>query len=269
MSAIYITNAFLYLMIYSFMGWACESIYVSVGRRKLINSGFLYGPFCPIYGFGAIFVIFLLSPLADNPILVFFFGILITSLIEYFTSWLLEMLFHVMWWDYSHHRFNINGRVCLLNSFLFGCMSIFVIYFLHPPVADFVENIALSTRQIAASILFIYLITDLVLSTLQLISFKQQLSQFEIKLEEIKTTLANQIPEINLDMKEKVENFFENRHDLDDLRNQLHQYYDSFRSNRKQRRFRNSFPHLKLSNRKNLQGLSEYLKKQYENANRR
>lgn len=256
-------------MIYSALGWACESIYVSIGQRKLINSGFLHGPFCPIYGFGAVFVILLLTPMANHPFLVFLLGIIITSVIEYFTSWLLEMLFHVMWWDYSHYKYNINGRVCLLNSFLFGCMSIFVIYFLHPPVASFVGNLDLTIRKIAAAGLFIYLITDLIVSTIQMISFKQELAKFEQKLEEIKAILAAQKPEINFDMREKIESFFENTHDLDELRNQIHQFYGSFRSNRKQLRLRKSFPHLKLSNKKQLQGLSEYFKKHYEKVNQK
>ncbi len=107
----------------------------------------MHGPSCPIYGFGAIFVILMLSWLDNYPLLVFILGIIITSLIEYFTSWLLEMLFHIMWWDYSQRKFNINGRVCLRNSFLFGCMSIFVIYFLHPSVSSFVGSISIFTAS--------------------------------------------------------------------------------------------------------------------------
>lgn len=258
-------NYFLYLMIYSFLGWGCESAYISFGRKKFVNSGFMHGPFCPIYGFGAIFVILMLSWLDNYPLLVFILGIIITSLIEYFTSWLLEMLFHIMWWDYSQRKFNINGRVCLRNSFLFGCMSIFVIYFLHPSVSSFVGSISISLRQLIAIVLFLYLVTDIILSTLQLISFKQQLSVFEAKLEEIKGLLSSQIPEFNFNVKEKIESFMENTPEFDDLKKQLYQHYRSLRESTRQARLRNSFPHLKLSNKKQLRDLGEYFRKQYEN----
>ena len=265
MDTITIINYFLYLMIYSFLGWACESAYISIGRKKLVNSGFMHGPFCPIYGFGALFVILLISRLETNPLLVFLLGIIITSVIEYFTSWLLEMLFHVMWWDYSQRKFNINGRVCLRNSFLFGCLSIFVIYFLHPMVITFVENLSISLRQLLAIVLFLYLITDVVLSALQLISFKQQLSIFESKLEEVKRILASQIPDFNFNVKEKIESFLENTPELDDLKKQVNQHYQSLRESTRQARLRNSFPSLKLSNKKQLRDLGEYFRKQYDN----
>lgn len=255
---------FLYLMIYSFLGWACESAYISIGRKKLINSGFLHGPFCPIYGFGAVFVILFLSPLSSYPILVFIMGVLITSLLEYFTSWLLEVLFHIMWWDYSRYKYNINGRVCLLNSFLFGCMSIFVIYVLHPFVVGFVSQWSWILIQQIALVLLIYLAIDFIISTLQLVSFKQQLVQFETKLSDIKQYLAKQLPQFNFDAKEKIEVLFETTPDLAEIKEQLHQSYSAFRQYRKQHRLRNSFPHLKLSNKQHLQGFSEYIKKVYE-----
>ena len=256
-------HLFLYLMLYSFLGWACESIFCSIGRKKWINSGFLFGPFCPIYGFGSVFVIYLLTPFIEHPLVVFLLSILITSVLEYFTSWLLEKLFHVMWWDYSRYTFNLNGRVCLLNSFLFGCMSLFVIYILHPFVSQWVEQIPLQWIMILQILLLIYLVVDLVLSTSQLISFKQQLTQFENDLREIKNMIRNQLPEVNLELKEKVETFFEEHHELEDIKEKLHQNYATFRENKKQLRFRRVFPDLKLTNKEKLQGFSEYLKSHY------
>lgn len=247
-------------MIYSLLGWMCESVFVSVGQKRWINSGFLYGPFCPIYGFGAIFVLLFLSPLIQYPLLVFLFGIFLTSVLEYFTSWLLESLFHVLWWDYSHHKYNINGRVCLLNSFLFGCMSLFVLYILHPFVSQLVESIPPYVLQIISWILFVYLICDLFFSVKSLISFKQQLIQFEQRLAEIKTALSKEIPSFNLDVKEKVETFFENHHELESFRQQLQNSYENLKENRKHLHYRKKFPHLKLSNKHHLQGLSEYIK---------
>lgn len=87
----------LYFMIYSFLGWICECIYCSIPAKKLINRGFLSGPYCPIYGFGATAVILALEPVLYQPILLFGCGILVTSALEYITSWAMEALFHTKW----------------------------------------------------------------------------------------------------------------------------------------------------------------------------
>ena len=100
---------------YSFLGWVCECIYCSIPAKKFINRGFLEGPYCPIYGCGAMLVIYLLTPFAAKPLLLFVAGILVTSALEYITSWLMEMFFHTKWWDYSTYPFNINGRICLIS----------------------------------------------------------------------------------------------------------------------------------------------------------
>ena len=109
-----------YFFLYSFLGWAMESTYLSFGQRRLINTGFLYGPFCPIYGFGAVVLYVLLIRLKGNPILIFIVGFLVLSVWEYFVGFLLEKLFKTKYWDYSENKFNINGRVCLLNSIYIG-----------------------------------------------------------------------------------------------------------------------------------------------------
>ena len=97
--------------IFSILGYISEVIYCSVPAHRFVNRGFLYGPYLPIYGSGAMIVLVLLEPVADNPLLVFLFGLILTSILEYFTSWALEKLFSVKLWDYSKHRVNINGRV--------------------------------------------------------------------------------------------------------------------------------------------------------------
>ena len=124
----YWLDAYFYFIVYSVAGWLCEDVYVGIGKKKLVNRGFLYGPYCPIYGFGALIVLYPLMMLGDHPVLVFFGGMVLTSVLEYFTSWIMEKLFHERWWDYSTYRFNINGRVCLLNSVLFGLMSLIVVF---------------------------------------------------------------------------------------------------------------------------------------------
>ena len=112
---------FLLFIAYSTLGWCGEMIYCSVPKGRLCEKrGFLNGFLCPIYGHGALLVLYALHGGFRNPFLTFLFGALLTSALEYFTSWVMEKLFHMRWWDYSHYKFQINGRVCLLNSTCFG-----------------------------------------------------------------------------------------------------------------------------------------------------
>ena len=117
----------LYFAIYSILGWGCEVIYCSLPAKRFINRGFLNGPYCPVYGIGALIVLYLLEPYKTSPFLVFLLGIFLTSLLEYITSYILEKTFHAHWWDYSKRKYNIYGRVCLLNSTLFGILSLGVV----------------------------------------------------------------------------------------------------------------------------------------------
>jgi len=103
-----------------------------IWSRIVINRGFLSGPVCPVYGFGALFVIWLLKPVGTNIPIVFLCGIVITSTLEYITGWLLEIFFSTRWWDYRNRKFNIAGRVCLRNSILFGLLSVVLMKLLYP-----------------------------------------------------------------------------------------------------------------------------------------
>ena len=125
-------DALLYLMIYSFLGWCCECVYCSIGQKKLVNRGFMTGPFCPIYGFGALGIIYFLTFLPDSVSIVFLGSMFIASLLEYITGATMEKIFHTRWWDYSEHRFNLNGHVCLLNAVLFGILGVALKFDLHP-----------------------------------------------------------------------------------------------------------------------------------------
>lgn len=105
-----------------------------------MNRGFLIGPYCPIYGFGALAVINILTPFSDNPIIVYFLAVIITSLLEYVTGYLLERIYHLKWWDYSNYKLNIHGRVVLHNSLIFGGLSLIAIYFLNPILLNIMIN---------------------------------------------------------------------------------------------------------------------------------
>lgn len=127
-------NVVLLLIIYSFLGWIVECTYCVLGTGVWINRGFLYGPFIPIYGFGAVLVLGAINYLPNNIFIIFLGSIIITSILEYLTSYLMELLFHTRWWDYSELPFNLNGRICLLNSLLFGVAFVVVYYLINPQI---------------------------------------------------------------------------------------------------------------------------------------
>ena len=125
-------HLFLFFLLYAFIGWVCEEIYCCSLQKKFVYRGMLFGPICPIYGFGGILILYALYPWRTTWVRLYIASMIVTSILEYFTSWLLERLFHAKWWDYSHLPFNLNGRVCLLNSSLFGLGGLALEHFLHP-----------------------------------------------------------------------------------------------------------------------------------------
>lgn len=129
----------IYFFIYAFFGWAWETIYVGFRERKLVYRGFLLGPYCPIYGFGVLLLLEVLSPLKGNIPLLFVVSLVVMTLLEYATSFVLEKLFHQRWWDYSSEFLNVRGRVALKSSLFWGGMSVLIIYAIQPRVELFAD----------------------------------------------------------------------------------------------------------------------------------
>ena len=178
-----------YFVIYSFLGWILESIVRTICERKIINTGFLIGPFCPIYGFGAIIMILFLDQFKNNIILLFFSSFIILSLWEYIVGVLLEKFFATKYWDYSDHKFNYKGRICLTNSIAWGILGVLFINYIHPTITQLLEHIDFIYVAIITSIIAIILLIDAIISI--------------IKVKNIKTTLEK-IEEINKQIKQKL-----------------------------------------------------------------
>jgi uncharacterized membrane protein len=117
---------------YSVLGWCMEVTAKWFQFRRFINRGFLIGPYCPIYGSGALLITLLLRRYLDDPAALFVMGVVICSVLEYGISYLMEKLFHARWWDYSTRRFNINGRICLNTMIPFGLLGVGIMYVLNP-----------------------------------------------------------------------------------------------------------------------------------------
>lgn len=185
-NAVFISKLVISFALYSLLGWACESTYCSIPAKRFINRGFLNGPFCPVYGVGALLVIFLLRPFTQNLLVLFVFGVLVTSVLEYITGFLLEKLFHTTWWDYSKRKFNIKGRVCLRNSLLFGILSVLLLHFINPFVEKLEAWIPEWALSAIAFVFLFYFITDSVITVRSILVMNGKLDELEKVLEEIK-----------------------------------------------------------------------------------
>ena len=123
---------FLLFLTYSIAGWCMEVIGKLIEKKKFINRGFLIGPYCPIYGTGAILITLLLKKYTPDPFALFVMAILVCGTLEYLTSYFMEKIYHARWWDYSSKKFNINGRICLSNLIAFGILGMFIMYISNP-----------------------------------------------------------------------------------------------------------------------------------------
>lgn len=182
---------FLYFIIYSFFGWVCECMYCSLPAKKFINRGFLRGPYCPIYGCGAVCIILLLEPYTGNALLVFCLGVVITSALEYITSWAMEALFHTKWWDYSKRFANINGRICLRNSILFGILCLVVMYIVHPLTKDLLIQVPAMVRYSAAIVFACIFLLDLYTTLEALLRRNKTFLELEQAMGELKERFAS------------------------------------------------------------------------------
>lgn len=155
---------FILFLIYSFIGWVIEVCFTYVREHTLVNRGFLIGPYCPIYGFGCILMLFLLDKYLDDPIVLFVMAMVICSILEYLTSYFMEKLFKARWWDYSDRKFNINGRICLETLIPFGLLGCFLMYVLNPFISGLVLRMSESMINAIATLLFILFLIDNIVS---------------------------------------------------------------------------------------------------------
>lgn len=158
-----IYHVLFWFVCYCMMGWLVESIYMSFCNKKITNRGFMYGPFCPIYGFGALMVYFLLRPISHNLILTYVVGSLVATVFEFLTARLMLHLFGQVWWDYTDKPFNYHGILCLESTIAWGFYTIIMFRFLQKGVAWFTEQVpyAVGVRLLPA--IYLVAVTDLVL----------------------------------------------------------------------------------------------------------
>ncbi len=173
-----------WFIIYSFLGWCLEVVFHAVTMGKIVNRGFLNGPICPVYGFGAVAILvggqsFDTAGIVNmNPVIVFMAGMILATLIELIAGWLLDIIFHARYWDYTKEPFNFKGYICLRFSLLWGLGTLIIARVIHPIIAH-VGDISVPTRLswILLIIIYIVFIVDVIITTSVLIGINRKLKQ--------------------------------------------------------------------------------------------
>lgn len=164
---------FLLFLIYSFVGWVLEVIYTLFTDKKLTNRGFFIGPYCPIYGVGALLIVIFLSKFQQHPFALFILAVVICSVLEYYTSYVMEKIFKIRWWDYSNNKFNINGRICLETMIPFGVIACLLVYVINPFLVLNLNKLPESCLVVVSLIFGVLLIADFITSFNIINNFKK------------------------------------------------------------------------------------------------
>lgn len=194
-----------FFLIYCFIGWCIESTIVSVTNKKLVNRGFLIGPFLPIYGFGAIVMLMGTLWIKEYIVAVYLIGMIGATCLEYITGKLMEAVLKMKYWDYSNKRFNLNGYICLSSSLFWGVLTVFLVYVAHAPVAALVTHVdqrgLFGATAAFAGVMIVDCINsfknafDLQKFLAYQTKIREELSEMSSKLSDIKNNMAGSIPE--------------------------------------------------------------------------
>lgn len=254
-----------FFLIYSFFGWCLEVVYQAVEHGKFINRGFLNGPYCPIYGFGVIIVTGALDPIKSNAVVLFFGSVLLTSMLEFITGFVLEKIFHMHWWDYSDEKFNIRGYICLKFSLLWGVACIIVVRIIHPAVSVFVDKFPATAGIIIISVYMIGVASDMIVTVLAIIHFKRRI----VLLENISSQMRKLSDKTGEKIFDTVEEAMNRKEELDAKSAEFRKKYDELKERYKAvlekrehtiERIQRSFPKLSFDSLKSFRDQLDEIK---------
>lgn len=227
-----INELIIYFLIYSFFGWILESVFKTILYKKPINSGFLYGPFCPIYGVGALIMFVTLTRFKNNYVFLFLFGFIVLSIWEYIVGWLLEKTFKTKYWDYSNNKFNIHGRVCLMNSMFWGILAVIFTMIIHPNIQHLVNLIDKNVLVYINVILFTCMVIDFMITIVNNYNISINFATLNDLSKKIKVEMSKE--------SEKIQNVVEDlKHKQQEVKQKLE---------KQTARLRRAFPTMKSEN---------------------
>lgn len=253
----HIATLFIWFILYSVIGWVYETAYCSIKGLKWDNRGILIGPYCPIYGVGAVLDILLCSKL-PNASSVFFACMIGSAILEYTTSYALERMFHAVWWDYTRLPFNLNGRICLSCSLGFGVAGWVVLYGLHPYISRLTAPLPLDVQELLALLFMAVFAADCALTA-------DSLAQINVKLEAT-------MHAIDLQISEKYDAFIENtKHNLsegfDTIKGKI--TFDEYRERRTTEEVKKTLLTMNWSQTRALRSLQSFRRVSYSDIGRR
>ena len=188
----------LMFFLFSMAGWAGETTYRSLGEQKIINTGFLFGPMCPIYGTGALVFEVCLVPLKKHWWAVLLLGMILADTVEYFTSYIMEKLFNARWWDYTDDFMNLHGRICLKHTSYWAIASFVYVYIVSPMYAFFISFVPQGLRYFLLAVIFTVFIIDLILTVRAALGIQKIMRSIEsvksnitLAIDAVKTTAEN------------------------------------------------------------------------------
>ncbi len=198
----------MFFFIYSFFGWIIESTYVSFLKKRFVNRGFLRLPLLPLYGTGAVMMLWVSIPFRDHVFLVWLSGMIGATALEYVTGYVMELLFKMKYWDYSDQRFQLNGYICLSSSIAWGFLTIFLTEVIHRPISSFVA--ALDPRikfpcLIVVGILFVADTAASVREAIDLGRALEAMTKLRAELDELRVQAASYGHELKNEARQKAE----------------------------------------------------------------
>lgn len=182
-----------FFFIYCFFGWIFESAYVSLKTRRFVNRGFLRLPMLPLYGTGAVMMLWVSLPVKDNLFFVYASGVAAATVLEYATGWGMEKLFRIKYWDYSGQRLNVKGYICLSSSVAWGFLTILLTEVVHRPIAEYVQKLPYTVNLagvLVVLVLFAVDCTGSVKAALNLARVLDAMTAIRAELDDIQVQMA-------------------------------------------------------------------------------
>jgi len=192
-------------VVYSILGWIIETLHCSLNQKKLIlNRGFLIGPYLPVYGVTSIVMILFLNEYKHDLFTLFAMSVVYASIVEYIASYLMEKLFKARWWDYSERKFNLEGRICLRNSLLFGICGVLLVKYIHPFVITVINQIPNYIFNIISIFLISVFLIDLIITFIIVSNLKVNFTNIRTDSTEEIDELVKQVLSRNLNLKRRL-----------------------------------------------------------------
>lgn len=227
---------------YCFIGWMIESTYVSLSQKKFVNRGFLKSPMLPLYGFGAISVLFITLPFSYNSFLVYVVGMISATLLEYITGCLMEWIFGMKYWDYSNEKMNFQGKICLKSTMFWGFLSLLLTEVIHDTFAKYTLKIDGMLLTVIVSIISAIFTVDTIYSfhtaydlskiLAKLNRIKEETDRLREQLGNLKESAQDEIGEIKKKISDKLDEREKIFQVLGKLKSNIIRIYPSMYSNR-------------------------------------